>query len=261
MNHLIVIQEDGQQTIRMAWSSERPGFGTDTFDAAAEAIRAADADSSIACSVFVGVPHCFCYGADASAFQDASNLGALSESSLGFFRALINSKKPLIAGVDGPAAGIGMTMLLHFDAVYTTPNSLFSAPFVDWGLLPDAASTLLFPELLGARKTFELLCLGGVLTPAEAVRLGFVTGIVPASELESCILSAAKHIAGLPPKSLRTTRELLRKQRSGLIRQAKLENDLFQELLSDAATQRRVRVMGRAIKRVLSSKTTDATAN
>lgn len=254
MDYLNIERSNGIQIIRMAWSAERPGFRHDTFEEMAAALRWADAQNDICCSVFVGVPHCFCYGADASSFRNTNNLGELSESALRFFRALINSKKPLIAGVDGPAAGIGMTMLLHFDAVYATPNSSFSAPFVEWGLLPDAASTILLPSLVGTARAFELLCLGGVLAPAEAAESGLVTKIVEEDQLETHVMEAANRLARLSRQSLQFTRELMHRHRSQLIRQAKLENDIFQELLSDDATQRRIRVMGRAIQRALSAR-------
>lgn len=254
MKHLLIDQADGVQVIRMAWSTERPGFHVDTFDATADALRWADTRNDITCSVFMGLPHCFCYGADASSFGQTDELGRLSDSALGFFRALINSKKPLIAGVDGPAAGIGMTMLLHFDAVFATPNSSFSAPFVEWGLIPDAASTILFPKLLGPARAFDVLCLGRILSPSEASECGLVTAVVSADEIESRAMGAAQRLGRLSPSSLRSTRDLLRHHRSQLIRQAKLENSIFQELLGDEGTQRRMKIMGRAIKRALSTR-------
>jgi enoyl-CoA hydratase/carnithine racemase len=258
MNHIVVTQQNGFQIIEMRWSPQRPGFHTDTFDIAANAIREADHTSTISCNVVLGAPRCFCFGADATSFAEREGLNELSESSLGFFSALINSKKPLIAGVDGIAAGVGMTMLLHFDVVFATPSSTFKAPFVEWGLVPDAGSTVMLPALLGYQRSFELLCLGGEVKAAEALQRGLITRIVPAEDIESAAMDAAGYLAGLPPRALRTTRELLRQGRMRLIRQARTENGLFKELLDDQATQRRLRVMGRAVKMALSSQATKA---
>jgi enoyl-CoA hydratase/carnithine racemase len=253
MNAFEITEQDGFQVIEMRWSAERPGFSIDTFDAVAEAVQAADNSPSISSTVLLGAPKCFCYGADVSIFNEVQTLSEISESALRFFRALINSKKPLIAGIDGLAAGVGMTMLLHFDAIFATPNSSFKAPFVEWGLIPDAASTTLLPEAIGYRRTFDLLCLGSELTAEEALRIGLITRVVSEEELDATVFNAARHLARLPSRSVRTARELLRQDRGRLMRKARTENNLFQVLLEDVATQQRLRVRGRAIKMALRS--------
>lgn len=244
---------EGFQAIFMNWTVAQPGFRPATFDAVSEALRIADLDPQISCSVFFGVPRCFCLGTDVSAFAQLSALSKLSETVLTFFRALINAKKPLIAAVDGTAIGLGMTMLCHFDAIFATPDSLFKAPFADWGLTPEAASSILLPEELGYRKAFEIFCLGGALTADEAERRGLITRVVDRKDLQSTAFDAAARIARLPARSLTTTRELLRHQRVKLVRRAQTETAIFQELLGEASTQRRLKVMARATKMTLAS--------
>jgi enoyl-CoA hydratase/carnithine racemase len=253
MENFVMDCREGYQAIFMNWTVDQPGFQPASFEAVSEALRLADLDPSISCSLFFGVPRCFCLGTDVTAFAQLSALSKLSETVLTFFQSLINAKKPLIAAVDGTAVGLGMTMLCHFDAVFATPDSIFKAPFVEWGLTPEAASSILLPEELGYRKVFELFCLGGELSAADAERRGLITRVVERKDLRAAAFGAAARIARLPPRSLTTTRELLRHQRGRLIRRAQTETAIFQELLGEASTQRRLKVMARATKIALSA--------
>lgn len=252
MNYLRIEAEDGFQIINMNWNCENPGFRPETFDIISTALRAADADEHIRSTLFFGSPRCFCLGSDVNAFVGSNDLEILSEQVLRFFRSLINSKKALIAAVDGPAIGLGMTMLCHFDAVYATGDSTFRAPFVDWGLLPEAASSILLPEMIGHRRAFELFCLGGSLSAEEAEQCGLVTRIVDSRELGETAISSARHLARAPERSLRFTRDLMRQNRSRLSQRAKMETTIFHELLCEQSTQRRLKVMARASRMALS---------
>lgn len=251
MDNFTITQEPGFQSIHMKWSAANPGFLPSTFDVVTRALRKADSDPNIACTVFFGVPRCFCLGTNVEAFADLDHSGQLSEIVQLFFQALINAKKPLIAAVDGTSVGLGMTMLCHFDAVFATPESLFKAPFVEWGLCPEAASSLLLPEALGYRKAFDIFCLGWQMTAAEAEQLGFITRVVPRTEVDQTTRAAARRLSQLSEKSLAVTRELMRHQRTKLVRRSKTETTVFQSLLNDVATQRRLKVMSRATKMLL----------
>jgi enoyl-CoA hydratase/carnithine racemase len=260
MDDFNVIRSEGFQTIFMNWTPRNPGFVPGTFDIVSRALKAADNDPAIACTVFFGVPRCFCLGTDVAAFADIEDLNELSATVQRFFQSLINTKKPMIAAVDGTAIGLGMTMLGHFDAIFATPESLFKAPFVDWGLSPEAASSVLLPEAIGYRKTFELFCLGGELTASDAERRGLITSVIPKPQLNDHVIAAALRLAQLPERSLRTTRELLRHQRVKLIRRSRTETAIFQELLREATTQRRLKTMARASKMRLTRQLSEHTS-
>ena len=104
---------------------------------------------------------------------------AISESDvLRFIRLLPVIRKPVIAAVDGNAIGIGTTLLFHCDLVYATPGSTFATPFLDLGLIPEAASSLLMPMRMGYARAFEMLVLGEAITAGQAVAAGFVNKIV-----------------------------------------------------------------------------------
>ncbi len=77
-----------------------------------------------------------------------------------FLLALARSQKPLLSGVDGIAVGIGTTLNLHCDLTFATPRTIFRTPFVDLGLVPEAASSLLVPRIIGRQDAFALLGLG-----------------------------------------------------------------------------------------------------
>ena len=111
-----------------------------------------------------------------------------------FLKALVECDKPLIAAVDGPAVGIGTTLMFHCDMVFASPRAMLQTPFVDLGLLPEAGSSLLGPRVLGHARAFELLVMGEPWSAEQAKEAGLVNAIVPSEGLESAALQAAKRL-------------------------------------------------------------------
>ena len=136
--------------------------------------------------------------------------GALAGEVLGFLHALASSQKPLIAGVDGPAIGIGATMHFHCDLTFATARSEFRTPFVDLGLVPEAGSSLLAPRLMGHQRAFALLAAGAAFSAEAARDAGLVWKLTEEERLEDEVFEAALALARKPPQALRQTRELLR---------------------------------------------------
>lgn len=205
-------------------------------------IEAAQADDDIAVFLILGGPGMFCAGADLRQFvaQDEA-FDEVSRAAPAFFHALANSDKPFVAAVDGMAAGIGTTMLLHFDLVYASERSTFKAPFVDLGLVPEAASSRLGPERLGYQKAFELFCLGGEMDAQEMARLGLVNAVLPAEEVVPTAMDAANRLARKPAAALRATRRLMRGNPAVLHTQIDRECTAFRERLGDNTTRRRLK--------------------
>ncbi len=129
---------------------------------------------------------------------------------LRFIRLLPVIRKPLIAAVDGNAIGIGTTMLFHCDLVYATPGATFATPFLDLGLIPEAASSLLMPQRMGYARAFAMLALGDPISADDAVAAGFVNAVVPAGDLRATALDAARQLAEKPPEALALARRLMR---------------------------------------------------
>lgn len=130
---------------------------------------------------------------------------------LQFLHALVDFPKPLVAAVDGPAVGIGTTMLLHCDLVYATPQAEFRMPFVPLGLVPEGGSSLLLPRLVGPQAAAELLLLGEPMTAQRAHELGLVNEVLTSNaDLLARALKRCGDLARLPPAAVRAAKALLR---------------------------------------------------
>ncbi|WP_020177408.1 enoyl-CoA hydratase-related protein [Methylopila sp. M107] len=213
----------------------------------AEEFESAAIDPDIAVIVMSGPPGTFCAGGDIADFLRCGDLDELESVVKRFFRALIGGEKPMIAAVDGPAIGLGMTMLLHFDAVYASPTSSFVAPFGDLGLVPEAASTLLAPTRFGHLRAFDLLCNGRSLSAQQAMNIGLVTDVTNPDDVLEQSLAVARRLTRKPRAALFATRRLLRGDRDEVARRIDAETQQFRSQLEDAATARR---LGRLSKRI-----------
>lgn len=127
-----------------------------------------------------------------------------------FLRAIASASAVVIAAVDGPALGIGSTVLLHCDLVYATARSLFGFPFVDLGLVPEAASTLLLPRSAGRHVAAEMMLFGEKFDATTARTAGLVTEVVAdAAALEARLAERVAGLLGKPPVALRAVKRLL----------------------------------------------------
>jgi enoyl-CoA hydratase/carnithine racemase len=181
------------------------------YDAMALAIEAADTKPDTRCVLIAGAPGAFCAGNDLADFLAAAGRGGtVGQPILRFLYALARGQKPLVAAVGGVAIGVGTTMLLHCDHVIAASEAKFSTPFVSLGLVPEAASSLIAPRLMGHARAFSLLVMGKPLTAEEAKAAGLVNAVVPAAELEVQALATAKEIAALPPEAVLASRRLMR---------------------------------------------------
>jgi enoyl-CoA hydratase/carnithine racemase len=135
-----------------------------------------------------------------------------------FLRGIAAFEKPLIAAVCGPAVGIGTTLLLHCDLVYAGDNAAFSMPFVNLGLCPEAASSLLAPRLLGYHRAAETLLLGEPLLAETALERGLVNRIVPPSECNALAQTQARRLAAKPLTSLMVTKRLMKSEQQAAVR-------------------------------------------
>jgi enoyl-CoA hydratase/carnithine racemase len=138
--------------------------------------------------------------------------------------------------VDGIAVGIGTTLNLHCDLTFATPRTVFRTPFVDLGLVPEAGSSLLAPQVLGRQDAFALLALGEGFSAERAKAAGLIHAVVGEDELESALLAAADAVAAKPPQALKIARDLMLGPREPLLARIAEESDLFrQRLKSDEA--------------------------
>ena len=226
------------QTLRLARPDKKNALTTPMYDALSGALETANGDDGIAVNLVLGSPGIFCAGNDIGDFIRAATEGhGLGAPILRFLRALVTSQKPVVAGVDGAAIGIGTTMLMHCDHVVVSDRATFMTPFVDLGLVPEAASSLIAPRLMGHVRAFELLVMGHQLTAEAALAAALVNRVVAPDQLEDAASEAAAAIAAKPRQALLTARRLLKGDRADILARIDAEAECFAERLTSAEAQ------------------------
>jgi enoyl-CoA hydratase/carnithine racemase len=175
-------------------------------------------------------------GNDINDFRGPSS-GESTVGPLGFGDRLLRFQKPVVAAVNGLAVGIGATMLLHCDLIYAAQDARFRFPFVDLGLVPEMASSLLLPRLVGYHRAAELVLLGGFFTADEAKEVGLVNLVLPPGALLDHAVGAAKTLAAKPPEALAQTRSLLRGDLAPLLARKRQESEIFEQRRRSPETQ------------------------
>ena len=161
--HVIVTDQGPIRTIRMNRPEKKNALTFAMYDAMSEAITSAGGSSPIRCLMICGVPGAFSAGNDLGDFMKAATSGGgLGNSIIGFLHTLARCERPLVAAVTGVAVGIGTTMMLHCDYAVAASDARFTTPFVALGLVPEAASSLIAPRVMGHRRAFELLVMGQI---------------------------------------------------------------------------------------------------
>ena len=226
--HVEISREGAVQILRLNRPEKKNALTAGMYAALAEALNSANAKDEVAVTVIFGQPGVFCAGNDIADFLAASQGGAIQQG-LKFLEALVECDKPLLAAADGPAVGIGTTLMFHCDMVFVSPRAVLQTPFVDLGLVPEAGSSLLGPRVLGHARAFELLVMGAPWSAEQAKEAGLVNAVVPSEELESTTLEAAQALAKKPREGVRLARRLLRGDPAALKSRIEEEGTLFPE--------------------------------
>jgi enoyl-CoA hydratase/carnithine racemase len=218
MTDQVLVERRGAiQLIRMNRPEKKNAITRAMYAAMSAALNAGDADPAVRVHVFLGVPGAFSAGNDLADFMAVAMGGDGGNEVWDFMMALAGAEKPLVSGVDGVAVGIGATLNLHCDLTLATPRTAFHTPFVDLGLVPEAASSLIAPEILGHQRAFALLALGEPLPAEQALAAGLIYRLVPEERLEDETIAAAERLASKPPEALRIARDLLRGPRDAVL--------------------------------------------
>jgi enoyl-CoA hydratase/carnithine racemase len=227
-------------TITVASRDGRPILDGPAYRRLAGTLREAAADDEIRVVILRGLSGCFCLGGDFSEFLDKTRHRDLIAAVTDLFRILATFPKPLVGCVDGDAVGVGCTILFHCDLVVASPNSTFRVPFVDFGLVPDAATSILAPEKLGYTDAFRFFCLGETLSAEDALKLRLVSHLAEDVDPEQQTLAIARTLAKKPAKALVQTKALLRGDEDLLCERIDREIKLFQSALQDEVTLKRL---------------------
>ncbi len=234
---ILIHVERGVMTITLNRLERKNSITSAMYGAMADAVAGAQADASVRVAVFQGHETVFSAGNDIGDFLNQPPATADSPV-FRFLRGIATFPKPLLAAVCGPAVGVGTTMLFHCDLVYAGDNAAFSMPFVNLGLCPEAASSLLVPQMLGYHRAAEVLLLGEPFMAEAALEVGLVNRVVPPTEANGVAQAAAQKLAAKPISSLMETKRLMKKgQQQLVLQQMADEGASFSRMLGEPAAK------------------------
>jgi enoyl-CoA hydratase/carnithine racemase len=203
------------------------------YGALADAIERVESEPALRALLLTGSGEYFSSGND---IGDFLRVGELTPEVpvVRFLQRLVATDIPIVAAVNGPAVGVGVTLLFHCDFVYAGPEAVFTTPFVDLGLVPEAASSLSMPQQLGYRCAAEMLLLGEPMTAADLQARGLVTATVSGSELLPRAREVADRLARKPARALRAGKRLLRLPPEAWAQRVERELKIFAQALGSA---------------------------
>ena len=229
---------NGVATIEIARPDKKNALTQAMYTAMSEALEAASVDNAVRAVLFTGQPGIFTSGNDLEDFMQRGREGggggsATEDTPVGrFLMTLARFDKPVVVAVTGAAIGIGTTMLLHSDLVYVSDEARRVMPFVSLGLVPEFASSLLVPQLMGGRRAAEKLLLGEPITPEQAVEFGIANAVIPAGEVANHAHRMVERFNAMPPAAVREAKRLMRAPQRELIEQTiRTEGRIFGERL------------------------------
>ena len=237
MSDILTHFDAGVTTLTLNRLDKKNSITGDMYAAMAKAIDDAQANSACRVLVIQGHESIFSAGNDIGDFLNKPPSTAESPV-FHFMRALSTFEKPVIAAVAGPAVGIGTTLLFHCDLVYAGDNAAFSMPFVNLGLCPEFASSILAPQMFGYHRAAEALLLGEAFFAEAALEIGLVNCVVPPTEVNGYAQAQAKKMAAKPLSSLVETKRLMKGgQNKALIERMGEEGQSFRRMLTEPAAR------------------------
>jgi 2-(1,2-epoxy-1,2-dihydrophenyl)acetyl-CoA isomerase len=174
-------------------------------------------DPGVRAVVVTGAGRGFCAGQDLTEFESAYRSGErpdieehLARSYHRLIPLMVTTRQPVIAAVNGVAAGAGLSLAAACDIRIASEEARFTQAFVKIGLVPDSGGTWLLPRVVGPAKALELSITGEVVDAAEALRIGLVNRVIPAPLFAAEVSEYAARLASLPTAAIAATKELLR---------------------------------------------------
>jgi len=218
MHEILSHTDAGVMTLTFNRVDKKNSLTAAMYASLADAIAQAAVDTQVRVLVFQGHETVFCAGNDIADFLN--NPPASPDAPV--FRLLRNISefpKPVLAAVAGPAVGIGTTLLFHCDLVYAGDNAAFAMPFVNLGICPEAASSLLAPQMFGYHRAAEALLLGEPFMAEAALEVGLVNRVLPPTEVNQYVQVQARKLASKPLSSLLETKRLMKAGMAQLVQQ------------------------------------------
>ncbi|PVE41020.1 enoyl-CoA hydratase [Limnohabitans planktonicus] len=236
MSDILTHTDAGVMTITFNRLDKKNSITSSMYAAMADAVAQAVTDAAVKVVVFQGHESIFSAGNDIGDFLNQPP--STQESPVfRFLRGIATFEKPLLAAVAGPAVGIGTTMLFHCDLVYAGDNAAFSMPFVNLGLCPEAASSLLVPRMFGYHRAAEALLLGEPFFAEAAQEVGLVNRVVPPTEVNGYAQAQARKLAAKPLSSLIETKRLMKGDTQAVLQKMAEEGASFGRMLQEPAAK------------------------
>ena len=233
--------EAGVMTVTLNRVARKNSINTAMYAALADAFAQARDDAAVRVVVLQGHETIFSAGNDIADFQAQPAVPTVPQAERPVFRfmsGLATFPKPVIASVCGPAVGIGTTMLFHCDLVYAGDNAAFSMPFVNLGICPEFASTLLVPQMFGYHRAAEALLLGEPFMAEAALEAGLVNRVLPPTEANGYAAGIARKLAAKPSTSLAASKRLMKgEQQAQVLKKIEEEGAIFTRMLSEPAAR------------------------
>jgi 2-(1,2-epoxy-1,2-dihydrophenyl)acetyl-CoA isomerase len=192
-------------------------------------------DSSVAVVVITGAGRAFCSGGDLAMLGKSRQSGAMHEvepllrAGLQMVLKMRTMPQPVIAAVNGAAAGAGMNIALAADIRIAAEEATFGQTFAKIGLFPDYGGTFFLPELVGPAKAAELFYTGDLIDAKTALRIGLLNQVVPAAQLEAEVRTLAQKIARGPALAIRAVKKALFASKETELAQA-LDNEVREQM-------------------------------
>ena len=211
--HILVSEAEGIATITLNRPDKLNAFIGHMRRDLAEALEHAGSDRSVRVVIITGAGRAFCAGGDIAFMgelmerRDADEFERILGAGRRVIGAIRTMSKPVIAAVNGPAAGAGFNLALACDLRIASTNATFSQSFVKVGLHPDWGGTYFLPRLVSPNKACELFFLGDPIDAAEALRLNIVNQVVAPEELETATLQLAERLRASPPIALAAAKQ------------------------------------------------------
>lgn len=228
-------REDGVTTLTLNRPDRLNALNVELGRALVVSLGRAAENPEVRAVILTGAGRAFCAGGDITVLRDARarnaghELEGLLRAGMEIVLAIADMSKPVLAGVNGPAAGAGMNLALACDFCIASDQASFGQNFAKVGLFPDFGGTYLLPRLVGPARAAELFYTGEMISAAEAERMGVVNRVVPHDELPERTRSIARHLASAPPLAVRAIKQTLFRARRGELQRA-LEAEIKQQV-------------------------------
>jgi enoyl-CoA hydratase/carnithine racemase len=244
MSEILINQEERVLTLTFNRPAKMNALTRSMYAGLAKSLNEAAGDFGVRAVILTSEGEHFTAGNDIADFMDNPPTSDDSEVAK-FLAAILNFPKPLLAAVKGNAVGVGTTMLLHCDVVIAGPTANFSMPFASLGLVPEAGSSFLFPQLVGYQRAARIFMTGESFDVDAAIEMGLVAA--KDSDPLAHAMKIAQHIAEQPPQAIINTKALLKaKNHDAIAAIMKAEFEIFaMALQSDEAMEAFMKFMSK----------------